>query len=197
MRVHAVMLVTIVAGTLYPLSARADMYVWIDKAGVTNVSNLSPPDGVRIVSVTRAVPKDPAQDAALREAAREAELRALNDRVQQLQAEVEQVRRDPPPTIVVPQPQPSPPPPAPYVVVVSAPAAPAWQPGAGCDYAWGNCGFGVWPGFYPASIVVVRDRHFRHHRPGHHAQPWHFGGFNAPPQGRWPPPVGMLGPWGK
>ena len=123
-RSHAAVMVTIVAGMLYPLSVHADMYVWTDKAGVTNISNLPPPEGMRIVSVTHSAPKDPAQEAAFREAARQAEMRALNERVQQLQAAVEQARREPPAPIVVQQ-APAPPP-APYIVVVSPPPAPAY-----------------------------------------------------------------------
>jgi hypothetical protein len=190
-RAHAAVLIAI-AGTMYPLSAFADMYVWTDKAGVTNVSNLPPPEGTRIQSVTYAAPKDAAQEAAFREAMRQAEMRALNERVQQLQAAVEQARRDPPaPTIVVAQ-APAPPPPAPQVIVVSPPPAPVYpQPvAAGCDFSWPyNCGFGFWPGFYPTT-VVVRDSHFRHHRhPIHHARPRH--GLNTPPI----VPVRKPGPW--
>ena len=88
------LLVGIVAGMLYPPLARGDIYTWVDGAGVTNVSNLPPPEGVRTSNVARAAPNDPAREAALREAARESEMRALNERVQQLQAEVEQSRRE-------------------------------------------------------------------------------------------------------
>ncbi len=182
-RKHLAVLVAIIAGTLFLLSARPDMYVWTDKAGVMNVSNLLPPEGVRLVSVTRAAPKDPAQEAAFRDAAREAEMRALNQRVQQLQAEVEQVRREPLPPAPMLQPQ-APAPPAPYVIVVSPPAPVYAQPVAGCDYPWGNCGSGHWPGFYPASVVVVRDRHFRHHHPIHHGHPRPVGGMNIPSKPR-------------
>ena len=187
-RAHLAVRVAIVAGTLFPLSARPDVYVWIDTAGVRNVSNLPPPEGVRMVSVTRAAPKDPAQEAAFRDAAREAEMRALRERVQQLQAEVEHVRREPSPAVAVLQPQA---PPTPYVIVVSPPPAPVpvyAQPAGECAYPWNNCGFGFWPGFFPASVVVVRDRHFRHDRPIHHLPPRLVGGINIPskPPGRKP-----------
>ena len=160
------LLVGIVAGMLYPPLARADIYTWVDGAGVTNVSNLPPPEGVRTSTVTRAPPNDPAREAARREAARESEMRALNERVQQLQAEVEQSRREtPPPGFFVPPPMHYAPAPAPpYVIVVSAPPPAYPQPSNGCDYSWGNCGFGFWPGFYPTSVVGLRDRHFRHHQ---------------------------------
>jgi hypothetical protein len=180
-RAHPVVLIAIVAGAACPLPTRADVYTWTDKAGVTNISNLPPPEGVRTVSVTRAAPKDPAREAAFREAAREAEMRALNERVQQLQAEIEQARREPAPAPVVPQSQHAPAPPVPYVIVVSPPAPTYPQQVAGCDYAWGNCGLGFWPGFYPPSVVVVRDRPFRHHRPIHHGNARPIGGLGIPP----------------
>jgi Domain of unknown function (DUF4124) len=179
----------IVAGMLYPPSVRADVYTWVDAGGVTNVSNLPPPESVRTSSVTRAAPKDPAREAALREAAREAEMRALNERVQQLQAEVEQSRREAQQLVSTPPIQYAPAPAAPYVIVVSPPPPASPQPSSGCDYSWGNswgnCGFGFWPGFYPSSVVVLRDRHFRHH---HH--PIHFGRHD-------PSPVRPGKPWRK
>jgi hypothetical protein len=168
------------------------MYVWTDRAGVMNISNLPPPDGARMVSVTRAVPRDAAQEAALREAARQAEMRALSERVQQLEAEVQEARRDPPAPVVA-QPAYAPAAPAPYIVVVSQPPAPAPtypQPVAGCDDAWGNCGLGFWPGlyhgYYPTSVVVVRDRHWRHaqHLGTHRPQPRHPGGRTIAPPAR-------------
>jgi hypothetical protein len=181
--------IAVVVGLACAPLARADVYTWTDKSGVTNISNLPPPDGSRVVSVTRTAPKDPAQEAALREAAREAELRALNDRVQQLQNEVEQVRREPAPTPVVLQPQYTPAPAAPYVIVVPSPAPAYPQPVAGCDYPWTTCGPGFWSGYYPPSVVVVRDRPFRHHRPVHHRDARPIGGFGIPPA--------MQGPHGR
>jgi Domain of unknown function (DUF4124) len=183
------LLVGIVAGMLYPPSVRADVYTWVDATGATHVSNLPPPEGVRTANVTRAAPKDPAREAAFREAAREAEMRALNERVEQLQAEVERSRREAQQLVSTPPIQYAPAPAAPYVIVVSAPPPaypqPAYpQPASGCDYSWGNCGFGFWPGYYPTSVVVVRDRHFRHHRPIH-------GGRHDP----WPVRTGK--PWRK
>jgi Domain of unknown function (DUF4124) len=189
-RGNLAILVGMVAGTLFPLSARPDMYVWTDNAGVMHVSNVPPPEAVRMVSVTRAVPKNPTQEAAFRDAAREAEVRALNERVQQLQAEVEQVRREPPPPVLQAQ-TPAPP----YVIVVSPPPAPVYeQPVAGCDYRWGNCGFGfLWPGFLPASVVVVGDRHFRHPHPIHHGHARLAGRMNVPSS----PPARKPGHWRK
>ena len=156
-------------GMLIPAAVDADVFTWVDASGVTNVSNLPPPDGVKSLNVVRSAPKDPAREAQLREAAREAEVRALNERVQQLQADVVRSRQEPayvaPPVQYVAQP-------APVVIVVQPPApAPVYaEPAAGCSWGWGNCGFGFWPGFYPSGVVVLNDRHSRHdhpHRPMH------------------------------
>jgi Domain of unknown function (DUF4124) len=192
--------VGIVAGTLYPASARAEIYTWIDNAGVTNVSNLPPPEGARALNVTRAAPKDPVREAALREAAREAQMRALQEHVQQLQAEIEQSRREAPPSpAFVSQPpiQYSPAQPAPYVIVVSSPPPAYPEPASGCVYSWGNCGLGFWPGAYPASVVVVRDRHFRHGHAIRHARPIDHSVRNIPPAIHLPPPVRTGGHWRK
>ena len=163
-RAHAAVLVMITAGTLYPLLACADMYVWTDETGMSHISNLPPPPAGRLVSVTRAAPKDPEQDAALRETARQAEMRALNERVQQLEAEIQQAQLEPPPAIITPQPTYAPPQPAPNVIVVSPPPAPSHpQPVVGCEYGWNNCANGFWPGFYPTNVVVLRHVGVRHH----------------------------------
>jgi len=170
---HARLLGILLFGTgmLVTAPASADVYTWVDASGVTNVSNLPPPESVKGASVVRSAPKDPIREAQLREAAREAEVRALNERVQQLQADVVRSRQEPAPAvppiqIVTPQP-------APYVIVV-APPAPAYpEPVAGCNWGWGNCGYGFWPGFYPSGVVVLNDRHShsRHHPHRPHPHP--------------------------
>jgi len=168
-------------GVLSAPFARADIYTWVDASGVMNVSNLPPPENVRHMNVVRAAPKE-AQDAAFREAAREAEMRALNERVQQLQADVERSRRETAslPTFAAQSPmQYAPAQPAPYVIVVSPPAPAYPETASGCNYAWGNCGLGFWPGFYPSGVVVLHDRQFRHGHRHHHGHAHHHGrGFN-------------------
>jgi hypothetical protein len=146
--------------------AQADIYTWTDKAGVINVSNLPPPESARVTKVTRAAPRDAAREAAAVEAARQAEVRALADRVHQLQGELEQSRRDTPPPVAFVAPQ-MPYAPAPtYIVNVVSPPAPAYAaPAGGCGYGFGwDCGFGFWPGFYTSSPVVIRGKHPHHHR---------------------------------
>ena len=50
--------------------AHADIYTWVDPTGRVNVSNLPPPEGVRVTSVTLEIPQkvavrtDAARDAA-------------------------------------------------------------------------------------------------------------------------------------
>jgi len=128
--------------------ANADMYTWVDKDGITNVSNVAPPEDVRVTKVARAAPKDPAREAAARDAARLAEVRALRERVEELEHS-----RDafPPPYTPAPVMALAPAPPAPTVVVtvVNQPAQSA-QPEpayAGCDLAFGGCGVGYFPGY--------------------------------------------------
>jgi hypothetical protein len=129
--------------------ARADIYTWVDASGTIHISNLSPPDGVRITNVTHETAQDPESriDAA-REAARQAELQELSDRVRQLENEADVARRPVPPPQVVYVQVPVPPP-VQYPVEMAPPAS------GGCDPSWAGC-WGWWgSGFYPASIVVV------------------------------------------
>lgn len=142
-------------------SAHADIYTWVDNKGSTNVSNLPPPEGTRVTNVSRTSPKEAVREAAARETARQAEMRALNERVQQLQAEVEKARNSPPIAVAYAAPPVSyaAPAAAPYIInVMPSPAAPA---SGGCDYTWGDCGFGAWPGYYGSTVVVGRGKHLR------------------------------------
>ena len=165
-------------------SAHADIYTWTDDRGRVNISNLEPPAGVRVTSVLRESKEMKEANAAAREVAgerekealREAEVRALAERVRQLQAEVEVAKR-PAPVAVAQAPQyvPHPgaysgewaPPPVQYNVVNVSPIPDgvAGANGGGCYSGWPDCQFGWYPGYYPAyypvSVVVPRDRHFR------------------------------------
>jgi hypothetical protein len=145
-------------------SARADIYTWVDKNGITNVSNEAPPDGVRVAKVVRTAPKDPAREAA----ARQAEVRALRDRVDELAKEIEQARDVPPPYAAAPVMAfaPPSPPPAPTVVVtvINQPLQ-AEQPAAGCDYGLGTCGVGFFPGYLPGYTYYAPAHHRGFHRP--------------------------------
>lgn len=166
--------------------ARADIYTWADAFGSINVSNLSPPQGVRVISVAHASPESPAaRENAAREAARRAETLALEERVRQLESEAAARHRAPTPVvypvIAAPPPMQYWPEPAPVRYSVSmAPSAYTQS----CDPGWMDCGLGWFPGFYPASVVFLRAPSFRrfpatpirHHFAGR--QPVHsFGRF--------------------
>lgn len=148
--------------------AHADVYTWTDASGRLNVSNIAPPEGAR---VTRVVHEDPPSPNIA--AARAAEVRALNERVAQLEDEVERAQRQSAP-------------PVPYRVV-AAPVAPAAQVhvavtvmpppvqepmpqtpyGLDCDPLVFGC-----PAFgYPANVVVLREPRFHRFR--------HFDRFHA------------------
>jgi len=60
----------LVAGTLGLQLAHADIYTWADASGSVNVSNLEPPQGARVISVTHTSPADAARENASRDAAR-------------------------------------------------------------------------------------------------------------------------------
>ena len=66
--------------------AHADLYTWVDASGGVNVSNLAPPEGVRIIKVTvEPAPKTTTRNDHAREAARETQVQALAKRVRQLE----------------------------------------------------------------------------------------------------------------
>ena len=186
LRVATVLMVTGAAGL--PV-AHADIYTWVDDNGVVNVSNLEPPAGTRVAKVTHEAPQPPtARYDAAREAARQAEVQALAERVRQLENELDAARR---PVVVPPPPQvayaPAPTPmivPA-YTEPPPAPAAPT------CDPSWYGCW--AWTsGLYPGSVIVLRDAHVRRFDTGHRVTPGHrFHGVAA--QWRAPSPGGSRG----
>lgn len=178
-------LVVMGLGALCAAGARADIYTWVDANGVTHVSNVAPPAEARRLRVVRSAPRDPAGEAAQREA----EVRALNARMQQLEADMERARGEAaqaaaaavPAVQYVPVQQPQP-----VVVVVAPPAPSAPEVPAGCASPFASC-FGFWPGYYPG-VVFVRDRFS--HKPRHdwrHPAPHHGRGFDRGPIA--PPPV--------
>ena len=183
------------AGVLGASSAGADVYVWVDALGHTNVSNIAPPDDAKMKNVIKSVPRTAAQEEAARAAAQRAEMQALNDRVAMLQDQLEQTRREaavmpaayaPPPVVYAPPPpqyswaQP----PAPYVADTTPDSSWGW----GCDNSsWSNCGFG-WGGWPFVGVVVNNGngKHFHHKGPGHGMRP-------TPPTPKWSGPIRPLG----
>ncbi len=147
--------------------AHADVYTWVDRDGNVTVSNVQPPDGARVTKVARTSAADKAASDRARESARDAEMRALADRVRELEQQVQAATAAPPPDVVYPT-VPSPnvrfamqPPPleVPYPVEQPAPeyAAPDCPPG------WISC-WGYWsvPG-----IVVIDNGHGHRSHGGH------------------------------
>ena len=173
-------------GTFGLQHARADIYTWVDASGSINVSNLAPPDGVRVTSIMRASAPAATGDETARDAARQA--KALEDRVRQLENEVELARREVPPPveyrpILVPpivQYIVEPPPVFVQYAVNEPPPANSW-----CDASL-NCGLGWAPGFYPVSVVVLRAPTFPHFRP---APGGHNVGGHAPMRTSLVPPL--------
>ena len=151
-------------------AAQADIYTWVDKDGITNVSNEPPPEGVHVKKVVRTAPKDAAREAAIRQA----ELRALRDRVDELSKEVEHARDVPPPFAAAPvmayAPPPAPPAPTVVVTVINQPAQAEQAAPPGCDYTLGTCGIGFLPGY------------------AYYAPPYHRG-FHKPHRNRWATPI--------
>jgi Domain of unknown function (DUF4124) len=181
----------ILAGACALPLAHADIYTWTDASGKVNVSNLTPPDGVRVTGVLREdkamiAARDAARETAL-DALREAEVRLLAERVRQLQSEVEVARRPAPPQIEY-RPIPTPVY-VPYPVEVAAPpqyvvpTTPTMY--AGCSFGWPDCGAGWYPGIYPVNVVVTRPPHFRGDHPGNRRDP----------PGRESPGPGHIAPW--
>ena len=155
--------------------AYADIFTWVDASGRVNISNLDPPADASVTHVVReTAPKSPARDDAAQEALRQAEVRALAERVRQLQDEVAAARRDAARQVEY---LPAPPPPAaqyggnwlPPPVQYAEAAPPSYN--TGCDPSWAGCGAGFWPGFYGPSVVYVRPPYFRHFHSGHGGRP--------------------------
>ena len=149
--------------------AYADIYTWVDASGALNVSNLTPPDGARVIKVVHT------SDEA---SASKADTQALADRVRQLEDQVQMARQQPPPLVYAPPPAPPvvyAPPAPPVIQYIYAPQAPDMQytvnqaPPANpwCDTTWSDCGYGNgWLPYYPG-VFVVTAPNFNRFKPGH------------------------------
>jgi hypothetical protein len=153
-------------------SAHADIYTWVDASGKVNLSNRAPPEGARVTNVYREDPAVHATAEAARAAAARDELKALNDRVTQLERDLDAANDRPPAAPVVYAPGPPAPAAYPPVIVqtIVVPSAPAY---ADCSTPWAGCGS---PGFfgYPGGIVVVSSpasHRFDGNRRGEHMRP--------------------------
>jgi len=174
-------LLAVAAGPLAFHCAYADIYTWVDASGAVNVSNLTPPSGARVTSVTQT----PAKGTDSGAATREAELQAMKERIRNLELEVELATRQPPPVPIDYRPGPTDyrappidyrPAPAPIIVPYASepmswpmgyPANVAPQPVSDCPW---NCGlaFGspINP-YYAPTVIVVRVPSVRGGHPGH------------------------------
>jgi len=148
-------------------TANADIYTWVDASGSVNVSNLAPPDGVRVISIMRSTPPAATSGETDVDAARQT--KALEDRVRQLENELSRQEAPPPvayqPIVVPPVVQYILEPPPVFVQYAVSETPPA---NYGCDPGLLDCGLGWAPGFYPASVVVLPAPAFRHLRPVPH-----------------------------
>ena len=144
-RLSVTMLAMFVGGAACAGLARADIYTWVDASGIVNYSDNPPPKGVQAIGVARdialrnAAPADP---AAAREAAQQAEMQAMAERIRMLEREVDQAGRQAPPLQYAAAPPPS---------------------GYGCDPAWSDCGYGWGASIFPPAVVVVSTPRFHHH----------------------------------
>jgi hypothetical protein len=154
----------VLASTVGLQLAHADIYTWVDASGAVNVSNLAPPESAHVTSVIHAS----APPAVARDAAKQAEVQALSDRVRQLEDEVQFASRQAPPQVEY-RAVPAPPviqyvinqalPPAQYPVNAAPPTY------NGCDAMWSECGLWQGPVIYPTGVILLRSPSFRHHPP--------------------------------
>lgn len=115
--------------------ASADIYTWTDASGQTTYSDTPPPRNANLIGILRAPP--PAEDAGTaRQAAQQAELQAMGERIRQLERDVRE--RD----FRLSNPLPAPPP-VPYTG-----PAPACEPGGFACGPWG-------PPFLSGPVVTI------------------------------------------
>ena len=142
------LLLTVSVGILICVSALpyayADVYAWVDSSGTMTLSDLPPPPGVHVVNVvnenTPGVPPR-AGPAPIREPSREADVRALSERIRQLEHQIELASYQPPP-----------------LAQYTPPAPSGW-----CNGAWADCGPWWSAPAYPLGfgLVVAPTRGFR------------------------------------
>jgi hypothetical protein len=96
--------VALAVALLAPVIVRAEIYGWVDPNGEVTYSNLPPPDSARVFDVMQE--QAPAAPKAVEQAARSAQLDALNDRLRLLELEQARAKRQ---VVDYPAPPPSPP----------------------------------------------------------------------------------------
>jgi len=139
------------AAMLVPSIALAAIYGWVDASGAMTYSNLPPPKDARVVvEIDDIAPPTPQAQAAA-DAAHASEMRALEERLHQLESERPRLSAygPPPPAYSVPAPAYGPPP-------LSA------SYGPGCDPDYYDCYTWDGPPVYFTTVGAVPFRGFRH-----------------------------------
>jgi hypothetical protein len=169
-------------------SAHADIYTWVDKDGMVNVSNLTPPDDVKVKKVVKENPRSASSSPSKTtpDVVPRADVEMLSARVRELEQQVALAAQPPPPPVVYPA-IPAPPPSIQYMLVsADASVNVAPSPTYGCDPSFSGCG-GWWGFGYPAGVVFVGgNQNFRRSFPGHGAHPSPVN-RPSPPRGPWSP----------
>jgi hypothetical protein len=170
--------------------AHADIYTWTDASGSINVSNIAPPDDVHVTKVVHDSPPRPQAAIDAAEAAHQAEVRALNDRVGQLERDADVASRVTSRAPAYPPPGAYPPQPPVYAATAPTPAIqysvyPPESTAQGCDSSWNDCGNNwLTSPIYAAPFFVVQNNPFRR-RP--------FPGRRFPPHTPVNHPIGGMG----
>jgi hypothetical protein len=143
----------VASATLAPSAALAEIYGWVDPSGAVTYSNLPPPKNARVIDLIEEAPPPTPQAQAAAEAAHQAEMRALNEKVRQLEQELQFTRYQ------------SAPPPPPYPTA----EAPSYGPppytssyGPCFDSEFFDCAWGGGPIYYTAGVVPFWGFHHRH-----------------------------------
>jgi len=165
------------AAMLFPFCAGAEIYGWVDPSGDITYSNLPPPKNARVIEVIPEEPPASPQAQAAAAAAHDAEMKNLNNRVRQLERELQASRMEAapypasgPPAYGAPPPGYGAPPPYP-----SYDAGPGYGPG--CDPDFFDCdlwdgpiyfttGFAPWWGFRHRGFDGFRHEHRHFAGPG-------------------------------
>lgn len=162
-----------VLGGLVPSQAAAEIYGWVDASGSVTYSNLPPPKSARVIDTIEETPPPSPQALAAAEAAHQSEMRALNEKVQQLEREMQQARSPSYPVGAAPSYGPPP----------SYGSPPSYAPtasyDAGCDAAYYDCNLWDGPAYYSIGVPFWgfrpgRDRDRDHDRDGFHHGFHHF-----------------------
>jgi hypothetical protein len=169
-------------------SAHADIYTWVDSSGNVNLSNRPPPEGARVTNVFREDPAVRASSEAARAVAQHEELRALSERVAQLEQDLD-AASSPPPLPAAPVAYAPPiPAPAAYPSFVAEPVVTPASPTYGnCTDPWASCLSPGNFGFYPSGVVVLSAPAPHGFRPAHRGR-----APSPPPAPAFPQPVGAL-----